>query len=152
MEKYNVAYGESRQSKTWHNSTITEEELINRLRITFRTPETVSEYAAMKGADRSNVKDKGGFVAGFLVNGQRKASTVESRSMLTLDVDNASLSFLEEYSALCPYRSLIYSTHSHTSQTPRIRLVVFLSRNITPDEYQAISRYYAADVLADNAL
>ena len=33
--------------------------------------------------------------------------------------------------------TIIYSTHSHRPEAPRLRLVVPLKRDITPDEYQA---------------
>jgi predicted P-loop ATPase len=65
--------------------------------------------------------------------------------MLTLDVDSAKPTFLEEYTALSPYATLIYSTHSHTPEAPRLRLVIPLKRDVTPDEYQAITRLLAAE-------
>ena len=145
MTNYKVAYGDSRQSKTWRNATITWEELRTRLATPLRTGDTVQEYHRMKSAGRSAAKDKGGFVAGELRDGIRKASNVVCRSMLTLDVDNAKTTFLDEYTALSPYATLIYSTHSHTPEAPRLRLVVPLTREITPDEYQAITRLFASE-------
>lgn len=140
-----VSYGNSRKAKKWKNGDISIDELRNRLQNAFRTPETVLEYAKLRGEARSDAKDKGGFVGGHLKGGIRSKSTVEFRSMLTLDVDNASLTFLDEYESLCPYHTFIYSTHSHTPAAPRYRLVVFLTRDITPDEYQAITRLYCAE-------
>ena len=100
---YKVAYGESRKAKVWHNDKIEWEELRKRLQSPLRTAETVSEYHKMKSAGRSAAKDKGGFVAGELKDGKRNSSAVVCRSMLTLDVDNAKKTFLEEYMALSPY-------------------------------------------------
>ena len=145
MTEFKVAYGESRQAKKWRNATITWENLRERLSHPLRTGETVEEYHRMKSAGRSMAKDKGGFVAGELKDGVRKAANVVCRSMLTMDVDRAKPTFLEEYEALSPYATLIYSTHSHTPDAPRLRLVVPLTRDITPDEYQAITRYFAAE-------
>ena len=145
MKDFKVAFGESRQAKKWRNSTITWEALRERLSHPLRTAETISEYQRMKSAGRSTAKDKGGFVAGELKDGLRKASTVLSRSMLTMDLDHAKTSFLEEYTALSPYSTFIYSTHSHTPEAPRLRLVIPLSRDITPDEYNAITRLFAAE-------
>ena len=101
--EFKVAYGESRQPKWWKNATITWEELRERLSHPLRTAETQAEYARMKSAGKSAAKDKGGFVAGELRDGVRKASSVLCRSMLTLDVDSASPSFLETYLMLSPY-------------------------------------------------
>lgn len=145
MRDFKVAFGDSRQAKKWRNASITWEELGKRLSHTLRTGETVTEYQKMKSAGRSAAKDKGGFVAGELKDGMRKAANVVCRSMLTLDVDSAKPTFLEEYAALSPYRTYIYSTHSHTTEAPRLRLVVPLTRDVTPDEYQAVSRLFAAE-------
>lgn len=145
MRCYKVAFGESRQAKKWKNGTITWEELRKRLSSPLRTAETQSEYFRMKNAGRSTAKDKGGFVAGELKDGLRKASTVVCRSMLTMDVDNAKQDFIEGYAALSPYQTFIYSTHSHRPEAPRLRLVVPLTRDITPDEYQAVTRFFAAE-------
>lgn len=145
MEKYRVAYGESRKAKKWKNSTITWPELRERLQHPLRTSETQAEYSRMKSSGRSIAKDKGGFVAGELKDGQRKASAVICRSMLTLDLDNAAVDFLESYKTHSPYATLIYSTHSHTPEHPRLRLIIPLTRDVTPDEYNAITRLFAAE-------
>ena len=144
--EYKVAYGESRKARKWSNTTITLEELRERLKHPLRTAETVMEYRKMKPASRALIKDHGGFVAGFLKDGLRRASTVESRSMLTMDVDNASQSFL---GTLSLYTILIYSTHSHIPEKPRLRIIIPLSRDVTPDEYQAITRLYASELGID---
>ena len=145
MRNYKVAYGDSRQAKKWRNTTITWDELRERLSHPLRTGETVAEYHKMKSAGRSTAKDKGGFVAGELRDGVRKAANVVCRSMLTMDVDQAKKTFLDEYTALSPYQTFIYSTHSHRPESPRLRLVIPLTRDITPDEYQAVTRLFAAE-------
>ena len=38
------------------------------------------------------------------------------------------------------FRCLLYSTHKHTSEHPRLRLIIPLSRNVSPDEYTAVER------------
>ena len=40
----------------------------------------------------------------------------------------------------------LYSTHSHTPEKMRLRLIIPLSRTVTPDEYAAISRRIADDL------
>ena len=142
---YKIAYGESRKAKHWKNSTITWSKLKERLQHPLRTAETQVEYAHMKSSGRSIAKDKGGFVAGELKDGQRKASTVVCRSMLTMDLDNAKTTFLEDYKTFSPYATLIYSTHSHTAESPRLRMIIPLTREITPDEYQAVTRLFAGE-------
>ena len=44
------------------------------------------------------------------------------------------------------FRCLIYSTHKHTGENPRLRLIIPLSRNVSPDEYVAVARKVAEDI------
>ncbi|WP_330626050.1 hypothetical protein, partial [Clostridioides difficile] len=43
----------------------------------------------------------------------------------------------------------MYSTHSHTENNPRYRLVIPLTRPVLPEEYQAISRMIADTIGID---
>ena len=44
------------------------------------------------------------------------------------------------------FRCFIYSTHKHTPEKPRLRLIIPLSRNLSPDEYVAVARKVAEDI------
>lgn len=143
MRNLAIAYGNNRQSKTWVNKTITFDELKERLKVTIRTPESAEEYARFNKAKRDAVKDHGGFVAGALKGGRRKVDTVELRSMVALDGDRIDKAFLENYETNAPYTSLLYTTHSSTDDDPRVRLVYPLTRDVTPEEFVAVSRYLA---------
>ena len=145
MRDLNIAYGNSCSAVKWSNKKISWGALGERLKTTIRTNETVEEYKKMKPKERNAAKDKGGFVAGELKGGRRNRESVASRSMLTLDVDHADQGFIGSYMMLSPYTSYIYSTHSHTPKSPRLRLIIPLTRDVTPDEYQAIARYFAAE-------
>ena len=59
MTKLNIAIGKSRFDTHWKNKTMTWPELLNRLRDTTRTYETVAEYKAMKKDDQGRIKDIG---------------------------------------------------------------------------------------------
>ncbi len=65
MRSLSLAYGNSRQAKTWVNKTIGFEELKERLKVTIRTPESAEEYAKMNKAQRDLAKDHGGFVGEY---------------------------------------------------------------------------------------
>ena len=69
--------------------------------------------------------------------------------MLTQDVDFADSSFLDTYEMFYPYKSMLYSTHSHTKEAPRYRIVTPLTRDVTPEEYVAVSRYIACELGID---
>lgn len=143
MRSLAIAYGNNRQAKTWVNKTITYDELKDRLKVTIRTSESAEEYAKMKKTDRDLAKDHGGFVAGALAYGRRKVDSVEFRSMLALDGDHIEKDFIALYESVAPYTSFLYTTHSHTPDNPRVRIVFPLTRNVTPDEFVAVSRYLA---------
>ncbi len=143
MRNLSIAYGNNRQAKTWVNKTIQFDDLKERLKTTIRTTESAEEYAKMSRAQRDAAKDHGGFVAGVLKGGRRKIDTVEVRSMLALDGDRIDRAFLDNYESICPYTSALYTTHSSTDDNPRVRLVVPLTRDVTPEEFVAVSRYLA---------
>lgn len=137
-----LAFGNSRKTKTWKNKPLAWSELVERLSNTTRTPESVAEYKAMGRDKQSDIKDVGGFVGGYCNNGSR--SDIRFRSVLCLDADFADGDLWEDYKLIFGTAAAIYSTHKHTPEKPRLRLVVPLSRNVDPDEYQAIGRRMAS--------
>ena len=142
MRNLPIAYGNSCFAKTWSNKTITFEELCDRLSDTIRTTESVEEYPKLSKTERDRTKDKGGFVGGQLKDNRRKREAVVSRSMLTLDADHATQELLESFEKTCANAACLYTTHSHTPENPRIRIIVPLARDVTSDEYTAIARYF----------
>lgn len=143
MRKLPVAYGNSCYAKSWPNKMITFDELCARLENTIRTTESVEEYPKFVKSDRDRIKDKGGFVGGQIRDHRRKRENVVCRSMLTLDCDHAAIDFIDKFTAGCHYTACLYTTHGHTPEAPRVRIIVPLSRDVTPDEYVAIARYFA---------
>lgn len=136
-----IALGNSRKTKTWKNRTMKWSELLDRLSKTTRTPESVAEFKAMPRNRQSDIKDVGGFVGGYCNNGSR--SDIRHRSILCLDADFADADLWPDWLTKFNKAAAIYSTHKHTPEKPRIRLVVPLGRNVAPDEYQAIGRRVA---------
>ena len=143
MRDLAIAYGASRKAYRWSNKTTSFDALKQRLKVTLYTPESAEEYAAMSTAERDQAKDHGGFVAGVLIGGRRKVDAVEKRSMISLDGDRIDAAFLEEYERRMPWTSALYTTHSSTPEKPRARIVIPLTRDVSPDEFAAVSRYVA---------
>lgn len=143
MRDLAIAYGNSRQAKKWSNKTVKFDDLKKRLQTTMYTTESVEEYKKMSKAQRDAAKDRGGFVAGVLKGGRRKVDTVEKRSMIALDGDRITKAFLDDYENIAPYTSALYTTHSSTVDDPRVRLIFPLTRDITSEEFVAVSRYLA---------
>lgn len=143
MRDLAIAYGNSRQAKKWSNKTVKFDDLKKRLQSTMYTTESVEEYKKMSKAQRDAAKDHGGFVAGVLKGGRRKVDTVEKRSMIALDGDRITKEFLDDYENIAPYTSALYTTHSSTVDDPRVRLLFPLTKDITSEEFVAVSRYLA---------
>ena len=132
-----------RKSVTW-------DALKERLKHCKRTAESVADYKAMSRQQKGKVKDTGGFVGGAIDGGRRKADSMVSRSLLTLDIDYGQADTPEVIAdTLYDTAWCLYSTHSHTPETPRFRLVIPLSREVTPEEYIPIARRIADQIDID---
>lgn len=142
-----IATANSRKARLWKNRTVPWSELAEKVLMTTRTPETLAEYRKMGKTQQAQIKDVGGFVGGYCNNGRR--SDVHHRSVLTLDADEASPDLWDDYKMIVGCAAAVYSTHKHTADKPRLRLVLPLSRAVTPDEYQAIGRRVADDLGID---
>ena len=141
-----VSTGNSRMEKRWNGGEMELEDFVRRISRTVRTAETVEQYRKLSKARQDSIKDVGGFVMGKLKGGRRKKDCVVFRSALTLDMDHAVGDVPEQMELFFDFRCLIYSTHKHTPEAPRFRLVIPLSRNVSPDEYAAVARKVAEDI------
>jgi putative DNA primase/helicase len=144
-----IATGRSRNETNWKNKEMLWSDLVKRLSNTTRTAETYSEYIKMSKTEQGNVKDVGGFIGGALKGGRRKADAVVWRQIITLDADFIKGDLWSAVETMFDFGCLAYSTHKHSSVNPRLRLVIPLSRPITPDEYQAVSRKIASYIGID---
>lgn len=144
-----VSVGKSRESKKWKRTNYKWPDFVERCTQTLRTKETAAQYAAMSKDAQGNIKDVGGFVAGSLNGERRKKENVISRSMLTLDLDFVATSaadLWDEIDSGLEYTALVYSSHSHTPEKPRLRLIIPTSRDMAPNEYEPIARRIAAEI------
>lgn len=144
-----IAVGNSRMDKKWKNRDISWDDLCKKVSTTIRTTETVEEYRKLKKGAQDSIKDVGGFVGGHLRNGRRKNGTVLCRSMLTLDMDYGKPGIWDEIDMLQDFKCCVYSTHKHTPEHPRLRMIVPLSREITEEEYPAVARMVAKEIGID---
>lgn len=144
-----IAVGNSRMDKKWKNRDISWEDLCQRVSSTIRTTETVEEYRKLKKGAQDNIKDVGGFVGGQLREGRRKNGMVLCRSMLTLDMDYGEPGIWDEIDLLHDFRCCVYSTHKHTPEHPRLRIIIPLARDITENEYPAVARMVAKEIGID---
>jgi predicted P-loop ATPase len=146
-----IAVGESRRSTQWKNKEVLWSQLVERLSIPTKTPETVDEYRGFAKSKRDEIKDVGGFVGGSLKGGRRKAEAIMQRRLLTLDLDDVPRNAdpWDTVVLVLGCAAVLYSTHSHRPEAPRLRLVMPLSRPVSPEEYSAIARKVAQDIGID---
>jgi predicted P-loop ATPase len=149
MRELKIALGNSRQAKFWSNKTMSFDDICVRLKTPIRTTETAEEYAKLPKPKRDEIKDKGGFVGGHLRDNLRKVGNVSCRSLWTPDIDNATPEFIAALEAKLTFKCAVYSTHSHTPQAPRLRIVAPFTRDVSADEFVAVSRYMAAELGID---
>ena len=144
-----IAVGNSRMDKKWKNREISWDELCRNVSVTQRTTETVEEYRKLKKGSQDAIKDVGGFVGGALREGRRKNGMVLCRSMLTLDMDYGKPGIWDEIIMLHDFQCCVYSTHKHTPEHPRLRMIIPLSREVSEEEYPAVARMVAKDIGID---
>ncbi|TAN65146.1 hypothetical protein WS9_012805 [Paraclostridium sordellii 8483] len=146
----NIAIGRSRKEINYVNKSISYLDFINNyLKDTKYTKEDYKEYINFSKDIQDNIKDVGGFVGGFLKDGKRRKETVINRSLVTLDADFAYENMIEDIEKNCDFAMCIYTTHKHTKENPRFRIVIPLSYEVDPIEYEAIARKLAFNIGID---
>ncbi|CAM3429480.1 AAA family ATPase [Dermacoccus barathri] len=105
-------------------------------------PMTWLQLVAWLGLDApADRKQTGGYVLGALTGKERNQAAVVSRSALSLDADRAEAGLLDDARAVLGEDTAFafHTTWRSTPDAPRYRLVVPLSRDVTPDEYRALA-------------
>jgi predicted P-loop ATPase len=149
--KVTISTGRSRKELKWKNQDIEWSDFLAKLKTTRRTDETYQEYMKLPKSEQDEIKDVGGFVGGYLKDGCRKADTIEYRTILTLDADSvpAGVDLWDLYTMLYDNAAVVYSTHKHSKDKPRLRLILPLKRKVSPEEYEAIARRIAFELGID---
>lgn len=141
-----LSIGNSRMDKKWNLTEMELSDFRDRISQTRRTAETVEQYRKLGKAKQDDIKDVGGFVLGTLKGGRRKKDCVLTRSGLSLDMDYATPDIIDQIEMFFSFQCYVYSTHKHTPEKPRLRLIIPLSREVTPDEYCAVARKVADEI------
>ncbi|NHN33523.1 virulence-associated E family protein [Paenibacillus agricola] len=145
-----ISFGKHRADTNWKPEYLSWDEFVDRLRKVRRTAETMAQYNKMSVPDKGKAKDGSAFVGGLVRGGRRKKDSIDTRSLITLDVDRADDDFpFAVELVLGGSAYVIYSTHSHRPDKPKYRLIVPVGRNVSPDEYAAVSRKLAEQIGMD---
>jgi len=159
MINLDIATAASCNAAKWRNRKTTWDEIAETLSQTERTKETVKQYASYTKDRQDEIKDVGGFVGGRLMAGVakikgkdvefkppfgwRRKGFVEYRQLVALDVDFGSVDTWLDFREF-GFAGLFYTTHKHTPDNPRLRIVFPLDRPVSPDEYECIARVVAS--------
>ena len=145
-----LAVGTSRKDTKWKNRTYTWSALLSKLQVPTITPESHAEFMRKPKAAQDSIKDIGGFVGGTLKGGRRKAEAVGKRQIITLDADFSPAGIASDIDlVLGGHAYAVYCTHKHTPEKPRLRVLIPLDREASPDEYEAAARKLAEKIGID---
>jgi len=144
-----ISEANNRLSKQWVTTEITWSEFVERLSKPKITAETLDEFLSYSKAKQDDIKDVGGFVGGKLKGNLRRSEAIESRSLITLDLDN--LAYEDDTKIIKTLNSLgcayaVYSTRKHQTTKPRIRVILPLAEDVSADEYEPIARKVAESI------
>lgn len=143
-----ISTATSRTSGYWNNQLTTKQDLTARIYDPIALDMTQAEYQALPKAERDKAKDHGGYVLGHLKQGRRRKGHVHNRSAITLDIDNLpkDTDLPQVLQDNLDAAWLAHTTTSHTPDQPRWRVIIWLGRKVTPDEYTALARRAAQDI------
>ena len=143
-----IATAPTRTSIQWKNQRTDYHALLEKAYSPITIAATTQEYHALPKAQKDELKDVGGYVAGHLRHGYRRKGHAHVKSFITLDIDNIpadiALEAVLKDRLACNW--LIHTTLSHTPDSPRWRLWVFTVEDMNPDKYEAVARRIAEDI------
>lgn len=141
-----ISTGDSAKSLDWETEVVTWGFLSNRL----MSPEVIKlkrhEYKALPQEEQDSIKDVGGYVGGFLDGHRRRKSSIKSRSIVTLDIDFGNNNIWDNFTLHFDNAAIMHPTFNSTPRNLRFRLIIPLERNVTPEEYMAVSRMIASRI------
>jgi len=140
MELFDIALGKHRNARNWKNVKKSWPEIVDLCRETHYTPETLNEYLSFHKSRQDEIKDVSGFVTGYLVGGRRKKESVLHKQILALDADFAEAGLDENVELTLGCAAILYTTHKHTPEKNRFRLLIPIDRPATPEEYEPLCR------------
>ena len=142
-----ICLGETTKTNRVTNASPTWEQLCKKFETPIRTPETYDEYCSMDTDTAGRIKDVGYFIGGPSANGQRNAKNITTRNLITLDLDHAPNDLKEKFErSVGQLEFCIYSTHKHSPENPRFRMLLPLSRTVSGTEYKAVARKLAQKI------
>lgn len=112
-------------------------------------PITSAAYQASSPKARAHSKNTGLFFGGKCADNHRGDNDLEYRSIVNLDLDLNCAHIWDDFQllgsldALDGMSYLIHTTRSHTEGAPKMRVLIPLSRDVEPAEYEPVARALA---------
>lgn len=101
---------------------------------------------------RASKEDAPAFIAGHFTGERRITENLESRTLITLDIDKYTGTLddlIVTLKQLDKYRYIAYSTASHTVDKPRIRVVLFLTNEVETAKYKESVKQFISTLSKD---
>jgi len=147
MKKYKITTFKNRFQTEGDLTERTLEEIYNGFKNKVkRTKEKYNEYVNADKNTKLHLKDVGGYIGGETQGNKRTNGIRIRRQLLTLDIDTKLPNIFPYLQRNVPYYCIVHSTHSHSPQENRLRLIFPLSREVNEDEYEALGRRIAYSV------
>ncbi|MBD9674915.1 hypothetical protein IB275_30340 [Pseudomonas sp. PDM21] len=147
MRRYQIAVCESRENPNLTHKNVSWQTLAEKMATPKRTAESIEAYLSMTKDEQLAIKDVGGLVAGHFKGFLRRKANMVARSLLTLDIDEPGCELDQLLRTLrgelFGLAYLIHSTHKHTPEAPRVRVVIPTKRNMSLIEHEAVARRLA---------
>lgn len=145
--KLRISIGEKNLGKV-ANKTTTWVKLIGRMsQPLVDVRHTLEQYLKLDLNRQGQLKNVGFFVGGHCDKGVRRVGSIKERWLITLDVDECNPGHVFDLECgmteLSQYEFFVYSTRKHTSQKPRIRVIIPLAEPCDADSYHALTRIVA---------
>lgn len=145
-KQLSISVANSRFAAEWKNQSIWWSELIKKLETPVRSSEKLDYFLSLSKAKQDELKDVGGYVGGTLLRGKRGSKSVESRELITLDLDNIPVGLTDEVLkkiSLLGCALVVHSTRKHEPARPRLRVVIPLANKVSAEEYEPVARKVA---------
>nr|DAY32316.1 MAG TPA: virulence associated protein E [Caudoviricetes sp.] len=141
-----ISVANSRFAAKWQRQNIFWSEFIKKLENPVRSTETLEHFIKLPKSKQDELKDVGGYVGGALLNNRRGSKNVESRDLITLDLDNIPPGMTDEVLkkiSLLGCCLIVHSTRKHEPSRPRLRVIIPLANKVSAEEYEPIARKVA---------
>lgn len=142
--KYAVVVFSSRKDVKGEQKKASEDAIYNELQNPVRLDITWQEWKKLPPNEQANCKDRGLYLLATSKDGRRTSESIESRSMVTLDGDNAP-SDIQERVEKVPFRTICHTTFKSKPDALRVRIIIPLLRDVTPEEYARLTPMIAKE-------